>query len=456
MASGLARVSLALLLTALLAFGTSVVPARAQTSDITDQEWDLAALINRSRFDAGLEPLVVRADVRAIARTWSTTMAATGRLTHNPLMFSQVRAALPAANSAGENIARASDAARVHQLWTESAPHRANMLGAYRYLGVGAAGGLWATAVFVGAPEGLPGITRVPVRRMSGADAIDTSLRVSRGSVTDAAADAVVIARSDHFADALVGAPLAGAGRGPVLLSARDGVREEIVREARRVLGPTGTVYLMGGPGALSPAVEAAFATQGLRVQRVAGSDRFQTAAKAAALLAPTPSTVLLVSGEGFADALSAGVPAAVHRMPVLLTGRDALPAPTSVYLAAHRAARRIVVGGPAAVSDAVARQAGAAERLAGSNRYATAVRVAQRWFPRPAGVWAATGERHQDALIAVPAAARARHPLLLVPPTGERTLYDYSREVLAGLTQATVVGGAAGVRDPVLSLLFN
>jgi putative cell wall-binding protein len=274
--------------------------------------------------------------------------------------------------------------------------------------------------------------------------------------VAERSADAVVVARADHFADALVGAPLAGANGGPVLLSARDGVRDAVVHEARRVLRSTGTVYLMGGPGALSPALEAAFAGQGLRTQRVAGIDRYQTAVKTAALLAPAPSTVLLASGEAFPDALSAGVPAAVHRMPVLLTGRDALPSPTAAYLGAHRAARRVVVGGSAAVSEAVARQAGAAERVAGSNRYATAVRIAQRWFPRPGGVWAATGERHQDALVAVPAAARARRPLLLLPPSGERTLYDYSRQVLGGLGQVTAVGGPAGVREPVLSLLFN
>ena len=439
---------------ALLLLLVSVVPAGGL--DIVDQEWDLVALVNRSRFDAGLEPLVVRADVRAIARTWSATMAATGHLAHNRQVFSQVRAVIPSANAVGENVARASDAARVHQLWTESAPHHANMLGGFRYLGAGAAGELWATAVFVGAPAGLPGITRVPVRRLAGADAIDTALVVSRATVADRAADALVVARADHFADALVGAPLAGANGGPVLLAARDGVRDAVVREARRVLRSTGTIYLMGGPGALSPALEAAFAAQGLRTQRVAGMDRYQTAVKAAALLAPAPATVLLASGEAFPDALSAGVPAAVHRMPVLLTGRDALPPPTVAYLEAHRAARRVVVGGPAAVSEAVARRAGAAERVAGSNRYATAVRVAQRWFPSPGGVWAATGERHQDALVGVPAAARSRQPLLLLPPAGERTLYDYSRQVLRGLGQATAVGGPAGVREPVLSLLFN
>lgn len=424
--------------------------------DTVDQEWDLAALVNRSRFDAGLEPLVVRSDVRAIARTWSAAMAASGRLTHNRQVFSQVRAAIPAANAVGENVARAADAVRVHQLWTESAPHRANMLGGFRYLGVGAAGELWATAVFVGAPAGLPGITRVPVRRLAGADAIDTSLVVSRATVADRAADAVVVARADHFADALVGAPLAGVNGGPVLLAARDGARDAVVREAGRVLRPTGTVYLMGGPGALSPELEAAFAAQGLRTQRVAGIDRYQTAAKAAALLAPAPTRVLLASGEAFPDALSAGVPAAVHRMPVLLTARDALPSPTAAYLSVHQGARRVVIGGSAAVSEAVARRAGATERVAGSNRYATAVRVAQRWFPAPGGVWAATGERHQDALIAVPAAARSREPLWLLPPAGERTLYNSSRQVLGGLGQATAVGGPAGVREPVLSLLFN
>lgn len=429
-------------------------PAGAQT--VAEHEWDLVARLNRLRYEAGLDALIVRDDLRRMARTWSERMTAENRLRHNPELFTLARTLIPTTQVAGENVARASTVPRMHDAWAASPGHRANMLGDYRYVGVGVAGQYWGTQVFVRAPAGLIGVTRVPVRRLSGPNAVETALAVSRATVADASADALVVARLDVFADALVGAPLAGAGGGPVLLTDPADVPDSVVREARRVLRPSGAVYLMGGPAALAPGVEARFLAAGMRVHRVAGRDRFETAAHAATVLNPAPSQVLLASGEHFADALSAGVPAAVHRLPIVLTMRDALPPATGVYLASRPTARRTVIGGEAAISHAVAAQAGAADRVAGSNRYATSVRIAERWFPQPAALWVATGDRHQDPLVAVPGAARERRPLLLVPAGGERTLYDYSRVHVGALREATAVGGLTGVREPVLSLLFN
>ena len=429
-------------------------PAGAQT--VAGHEWDLVAQLNRLRFDAGLDALVVRADLRALARDWSAQMVANGGLSHNPDVNRRVLELIPSRERVAENVARAATAPRLHELWRDSPTHHTNMVGDYGYVGIGLAGQYWGTQVFVKAPPGLPGETRVPVRRIAAADPIATALAVSRAEVPGDGAEAVVVARADLYPDALVGAPLAGANRGPVLLSDSAEVPAEVVAEAERALSPTGVVYLMGGPSALSPAVEARFLATGMRVQRVSGRDRFETAAKAATLLNPAPEEILVASGENFADALSASVPAAVHTMPIVLTLRDAVPPATALYLSSFPTARRTVVGGPAAVSEAAALQAGSTARVSGANRYATAVRIAQRWLPEPEGVWVATGDRHQDPLIAAPAAARARQPLLLVASTGDRTLYDYSRAHLTALRGATVVGGQASVRDPVLSLLFN
>lgn len=439
----------------LLALSVLVLPpAGAQT--VAGHEWDLVARLNQLRYEAGLDALVVRADLRGLAREWSAQMARENRLYHNPDVVGRVTALMPSRERVAENVARAATASRLHELWRDSPTHHTNMMGAYRYVGIGLAGQYWGTQVFVQAPPGLPGETRVPVRRVAAGDPIATALAVSRAEVAGDGAEAVVVARADLYPDALVGAPLAGANRGPVLLSESAEVTDEVVEEAERVLSPTGVVYLMGGPSALSPAVEARFLATGMRVQRVSGRDRFETAAKAATLLNPAPEEILVASGENFADALSASVPAAVHTMPIVLTLRDGVPPATALYLSSFPAARRTVIGGPAAVSESTAAEAGQTARVAGPNRYATAVRLAERWFPEPEGVWVATGDRHQDPLIAAPAAARARQPLLLASATGERTLYDYSRMHIARLRGATVVGDQASVRDPVLSLLFN
>src|SRR5207253_6308046 len=117
----------------------------------------------------------------------------------------------------------------------------------------------------------------VPVTRISGGDASATSTAVSQQFPAGESA-ALVVARSDLFADALAGEPLAAVNGGPVLLTPPGSVPADTVAEAQRVLRPGGTVFLLGGARALSPAVEAAFETAGLDVERVGGADRYEPA----------------------------------------------------------------------------------------------------------------------------------------------------------------------------------
>src|SRR5207249_8452182 len=127
-------------------------------------------------------------------------------------------------------------------------------------------------------------------------------------------------------------------------------------------LGATKAVML-GGTTALSPQVQTDLNTLGLSVRRLAGADRYETAAAAAAATAIGPTGVALVaSGETFPDALAAGA----LGLPVLLTHPDSLPDATR---AAIGSARPVVVGGPFAVNNGVVP---GAERVGGADRYAT------------------------------------------------------------------------------------
>ena len=106
------------------------------------------------------------------------------------------------------------------------------------------------------------------------------------------------------FADALAGGPLAAVNDVPVLLTARDRVASEVVAETKRVLKPGGTVYRLGGTSALSAGVESAFTSAGLRVERLAGVDRYGTAVEVARRVSSAHTDVFVVSGKNFADAL--------------------------------------------------------------------------------------------------------------------------------------------------------
>jgi len=93
-------------------------------------------------------------------------------------------------------------------------------------------------------------------------------------------------------------------------------------------------------------------------------------------------------------------------------------------------------------------------ERVAGADRYAVAVAIADQAYPLTAGiVFVATGENYPDALSAGPAAARLGGPLLLTPA---RSLPDSVRQKIMALDPETivVVGGPNAVADSVFDEL--
>jgi putative cell wall-binding protein len=194
-------------------------------------------------------------------------------------------------------------------------------------------------------------------------------------------------------------------------------------RSLRRSAAVTGVLVvaaLMAAPG---PAPAAT-------VQRLAGSDRYATAAAVSAATFPSGVPLAIVaSGESFADALAAG-PAAGKQGPVLLTRLDALPAATASELDRLNPLRIIVAGGPNAVAPAVVDAlrrytSGAVTRIAGQDRIATAAALSAATFaPGVPIAFVATASTFPDALAAGAAGAALNGPVLLTnrdalpPPT--------------------------------------
>ena len=85
------------------------------------------------------------------------------------------------------------------------------------------------------------------VHRLAGDDRIATAIAASQDAWPSGSADTVVLARSDTFADALVGVPLAHAGNGPLLLTPQDSLDPRVRTEIDRVLGDGHTIHVLGG-----------------------------------------------------------------------------------------------------------------------------------------------------------------------------------------------------------------
>jgi putative cell wall-binding protein len=398
--------ALALCLVTILTLVMLPPPAHASAS-ATAAEVRLGDLVNSERAKAGLRPLRIDVRLVATARTWSERMARDGRLSHDP----NLRSGVPAgADTWGENVGRATGEGAVetvHRSFMASEAHRRSILSTrYTDVGIGVTirgAEVWVTQRFTsGAPARV-------------APAVEPTAQLAASLFPSGASHAVVV-RDNAFPDALAAGPLAGAG-GPVLYSPPGPVLHPAVRLVlEQILPAGGTVWIVGGPAAVSDGVAQEVGGAGWTARRLGGEHRVATAESVARAVADREGavdTVLLATGANWPDAAAAGAFGAHDATPVLLAYRDELPAETRRALQALAPARVVALGGPAALSDAVVREAGA-ERVSGSNRQETSAAIAEvlwgketaadarRWTAVPAD-----GDGWSWALGAAPLAAR-------------------------------------------------
>jgi len=123
---------------------TVATPAGAVTTDASAY----LTRLNQERADHGLRALTLRTDLTSVAQRWADHMAATGTLSHNPSLATQVTNW----QVVGENVGEGSTIDSLTTAFWNSAPHRDNILDAsYRDVGIGTStvdGVIWITVDF--------------------------------------------------------------------------------------------------------------------------------------------------------------------------------------------------------------------------------------------------------------------------------------------------------------------
>ncbi len=279
-----------------------------------------------------------------------------------------------------------------------------------------------------------------------GLDRYDTAVTASRSRFPTGSVDTVIVATGQDFPDALAGAPLAGAYDSPLLLTRTNALPLAVAQEISR-LGAHHAIIL-GGAGAVSDAVRVSLeAVVGVgRVTRIAGADRYATAASVAGALKGRleatnrhlDGTVFVATGIDFPDALSAGPNAWNRTRPILLVQGATVPAATASELDHLGSHRGVVLGGTGAMPNSavvtILSHLGptpTVQRLGGTDRYGTAAVVAD-WSIGEGESWSAvgiaTGQDYADALTGGPVVGASGGALLLtkthsVPPVTDGTL---------------------------------
>ncbi|MBT2583959.1 cell wall-binding repeat-containing protein [Planococcus sp. ISL-109] len=204
------------------------------------------------------------------------------------------------------------------------------------------------------------------------------------------------------------------------------------------LLQQDGAVYVFGGSGiaALTEEPEPKSAA----VEKISGADVYETAALLSAAVWDSADTVVLATGESFADALSGAPLAYQEGGPLLFTGQGGLNAKTKAEIERLGAENAIILGSKSAISDAQLHELEAigvrSERIGGANRYATAALVAQRMDSD--GAIVADGLTFKDVSTASVFAAQQNYPILLakgsrMPSETLRAMAGRSDIVLAG-----------------------
>lgn len=285
--------------------------------------------------------------------------------------------------------------------------------------------------------------------RIGGLDRYDTSALISQAGWTGS--DTVIIARSDDFADALAGAPLAYKLGAPVLLTATDKMNDKTSAEIKRLQAKKAVI--LGGTGAVSQDVEQSLKNMNLEVKRIEGVDRFETAALIAREVAPLGAeTTVVVYGMNFPDALSVSSYAAAKGIPILLTDTNSIPKSTLDAIHDLKVKNTLVIGGSGVIADDVLNELPGAERLGGSDRYSTCMEIASYFHKDTEKVYVATGLDFADAVSGAALAAKQNTGILLVD--GKQTKGDILPEGLdkfiqdKGITGISILGGTGAVNN--------
>ena len=278
-------------------------------------------------------------------------------------------------------------------------------------------------------------------------------------------AKAVVLATSANFSDSLLGSELAAVKHGPLLLTPTASLATATQAEIKRVLPKGATVYVLGTTWTISAKVASTLTGLGYKVDRLAGSDQYATAAIVDATINPHPTDVLVADGTGFADALSASDAAgATPGSVVVLSNGSSLPAASIAYLNSVKGSVKTAEGvgahGYAAITSGLRRGAvhwtGVTPRaFVGSAAPEDAIWVAGSYYSLPTKAFLA-GE-NPSAWPTAAAGAAAGGVIgapLLWTPTGTLDSNDaefLSMEHTSGrLEQVLVLGGTDTVSNGV------
>ncbi|MHB9939382.1 protease [Clostridium sporogenes] len=194
------------------------------------------------------------------------------------------------------------------------------------------------------------------------------------------------------------------------------------------------------------------------QVKRFEGNNRYETAAKLATFNWTKSDNIVLVSGEGYADALSASVLAKRLNAPIILTNPNNLNDNARQTIEKLKAKNIYVIGGEASISSKIRNRLKDNYKLIelkGRDRFETNLNVAEEMVKLgvdTSEVMVVNGkDGFSDALSAAPIAAANGQILLIVSKDNGKTATEFIQK---HNSKATVIGTKNVVSDKIYNNL--
>ncbi|BAE85643.1 cell wall-binding repeat-containing protein [Desulfitobacterium hafniense] len=291
-----------------------------------------------------------------------------------------------------------------------------------------------------------------PGQRLAGADRYETAWEIVRGSFPDGA-ETVLLTGGELAADALAAVPLAHKHQAPILLTPSQKLPDKILTGIQNLKAKN--VLIIGGEGVVAKEIEGELKAKGLKVERLAGKDRYETAYWIAKSLNNQGKAVLINGNTevSFPDALSISPWAGYQGVPILfLDGAGNLPEATAKAIQELNVEETFLVGEEGALPASLESLLPGVQRYSGKDIYETNRQVLNRLQPQPTKIYLATGSNFADALAGGAVAAQANGWILLTHQGG---LSAEQKDMLEGVkdtvTELYVLGGEGAVSGRIL-----
>lgn len=291
-------------------------------------------------------------------------------------------------------------------------------------------------------------------RRIYGDTRYETSLKAAdayKAQLGIDKFDTVILACGTNYADALAGSYLSAAKKAPILLvdSRKDHI-DAVQTYIKANLKEGGMIYQLGGEAVVpNNTVEG---LDGYDIKRLWGDDRYATNAAILNEAGVEGDEVLVASGTGFADSLSASATG----KPILLVKNSIQPSQKECA-ESLKGKKFYMIGGTGAVSSNIEsyfKGLGNTERIDGATRYETSVNVAKKFFDEPNAAVLAYGANFPDGLCGGSLANAMGGPLILAVNGKTDQAAAYARD--NGTFTGVVLGGPTLISDANVKAIFG